>query len=1401
MISYYKDGKESYLEEAIAQFQHVLEQCPAHHPTRSAALSNSAMARLSRYQAKGADPDLDLSISLYQDALDLLPDDHPIHFTSLLNLAVALSSRFNKHNDVRDASKSEALVSRVLKASHPESFEYWISSVMPQTLAAPAIASETVGSGTGVPVTITRRTDWQLPFSFRQLNYVVEQCRQLNDPALLDEVISQHHNALAFHTAGHPECNAMQSSLALALLTRFEHQGREGDLAEAIQRWREVLRGMPVGHQDRPKILNNIAFALTTWFRIRGDRNDLDDAIQLQREALLLIPVGHPDRAVSMDNLATTLLTLFGQEGDGEYLTEAIQLQREALLLRPTGHADRPTSLSNLATTLLTQFEESGDENTLNEAIRLHREGVALFAVGHPRRSTALHNLATTLSIRFEAFGEINYLEDAIQLHREVLLLRPAGHPGRSGTLNNLAVAVMRKFEEGGDKRDIDEVIQLYREALELFLVGNPHRSTALSNLANTLWTRFSDLEGDMRDIDDAIKLHRESLQLRPVGHPDRPISLNGLAVALWTRSEHNGDQRDLEEATCLLRDGLESLPQGNPRRPVLLSSLAITSLELFRQGGDRKDLDEAIQHHRDDLSSTPATHPDHSRSLTNLAMVLLQSFQRTIDQKPLHEAIQHLREALDLCPIGHPHRSGALSNLAVALSMQIRFLRGDDGRTGDVDEILELHREALSLTHAGHIDRSMFLQRSADASIQLGNDQKDLDEAIQLRREALELRPAGHPDRAGTLTDLAESLWTRFMHGGDREDSGEALRLCQTALVDCPAGNPYQAEVNLAAAKIHLGVYEAEHLEEHLHSAIKYFDAATSFKPANISLRVAASIIWARAAESLQHASALDAYTRSLQLLDTYISMATSPSSRHLAMKNFPSNLPVDAASCALRRGDIPHAVEVVEQGRALLWTQMARFRTPLDDLCLQHPSAEPFMKRFRDLSNMLNQHPADLDDLSFTDHSDRTAAEAQVRRYSDLLDSWTEVVEEIRAFDGFSRFLLPPLFSDLREASCEGPVIVLIASHFSCDAIVVLHDESPIHVSLPTTSERLGVIADQLRRETSTSAAAQERSSIIAGAWQSRTSDPEQKPANDGEGILLDLSVLFRPNTSHVIIEVLRELWDTVVSPVVAELESILKKGSRIWWCPTSIFTAFPLHAAGQYRRGGRDLERLYVSSYTPSLSALVKARRTRESSPSASFSAIVQAKPAGPYEELLFADREADMVQGFLPPPPATVFTKLASDASTRDAALRALQTNRWIHFSCHGKQDFETPFNSHLAMADAELSLLDIINADLSNHEFAFLSACQTAVGDEAMPDEMIHLAAGLQFTGVKSVIGTLWTISDVIAYMLVPEFYKEFCAGGVMDCTKAARALHRGVLALGKKKVPLEERIMFIHIGI
>jgi CHAT domain-containing protein len=104
-------------------------------------------------------------------------------------------------------------------------------------------------------------------------------------------------------------------------------------------------------------------------------------------------------------------------------------------------------------------------------------------------------------------------------------------------------------------------------------------------------------------------------------------------------------------------------------------------------------------------------------------------------------------------------------------------------------------------------------------------------------------------------------------------------------------------------------------------------------------------------------------------------------------------------------------------------------------------------------------------------------------------------------------------------------------------------------------------------------------------------------------------------------------------------------------------------------------------------------------------------------------------------------------------------------------------------------------------DLSRHEFAFLSACETAVGDFATPDEVIHLAAGLQFAGVKSVVGTLWKVNDSTVQRLVEAFYKNLCGDGKMVSRRVAQALHQAVHSLARDRdLPLDQRIVFMHIG-
>jgi len=793
-----------------------------------------------------------------------------------------------------------------------------------------------------------------------------------------------------------------------------------------------------------------------------------------------------------------------------------------------------------------------------------------------------------------------------------------------------------------------------------------------------------------------------------------------------------------------------------------LLHNLACTLSDRFKHKGNEKDLEEAITFYREALHLQPLDHPDRSSTLSKLANALSHRFDYKGNEKDLEEAIILLREALHLLPLGHPKRSSSLNSIAATLST--RFLhQGKLGNCKDLEEAIILLREALQLEPLGCPDRFPSLNNLATTlahRFKHKGNENDLEEAITFFREALDMRPVGHPRRSLSLNNLANALSVRFKHQGNFEDVHEALANARSALSMFPLNHPGQSLVHRRLSEIYLlfhqlGLHSTGEDVDSLNVAIHHLKAAAELTSSGILFRLRASLHWVSRAKQYMHSSLLDAYATSMQLLDAYMSATASVSSRHQTMKFFPPTLAVDAASCALQRDDVCHAVELLEQGRTLIWTQMSRFRIPLDNALECGDEAEALVKKFRELSSILDTPPKDL-----PEGTPRVEVEAEATRYTHLVDQWSKVVEEIRRLDGFSRFLLPPLFSDLQDVAHGGPIVVLIASKLSCDAIIIPHRHFPVRVRLNTSFVKLRRMVMTLRR----------------------TVDPEDRKRALGNA--------------------LQELWDDVVSYVVDNLGQFAQLGSRIWWCPTSFFNFLPLHAAGEYKLGGKNLPNLYISSYTPSLSALTRARRGHDRPQLVPFAAIGQNHPPGFKFTLSSVEPELELVQSLLSPASCVSFTKVNSVQSTKSVALRTLQDHHWLHLACHGIQKFEEPFNSAFLMRDEPLTLLDITQTDLSRHEFAFLSACETAVGTMQTPDEVIHLAAGLQFAGVKSVIGTLWNVEDSTVRHLVEAFYKNFCGDGKMNSKRAARSLHKAVQSLANNRdIPLDQRIVFIHIGI
>jgi len=55
-----------------------------------------------------------------------------------------------------------------------------------------------------------------------------------------------------------------------------------------------------------------------------------------------------------------------------------------------------------------------------------------------------------------------------------------------------------------------------------------------------------------------------------------------------------------------------------------------------------------------------------------------------------------------------------------------------------------------------------------------------------------------------------------------------------------------------------------------------------------------------------------------------------------------------MDAFSCSVRLGGLTTAVEMVEQGRAVFWTHLAHFRTPLDQLSVSGDTGKVLAAEF---------------------------------------------------------------------------------------------------------------------------------------------------------------------------------------------------------------------------------------------------------------------------------------------------------------------------------------------------------------------------------------------------------------------------------------------------------------------
>jgi len=1140
-----------------------------------------------------------------------------------------------------------------------------------------------------------------------------------------------------------------------------------------------------------------------------GDVRPIQSAITLFQEAVDATPVGHPDRPMHLSNLGTALRTRFDRFDRQADLDQAIAVGQQAVDATLVGDSSRHMYLGNLGMALRARFERTGQRADVDRAIALLAEAVNAVPGDHPDRPTMLSSLGNALQNRFERTGQRDDMDRAVAVGQQAVDAAPVGHRGRPIYLSNLGNALQIRFEHTGRQADTDRAVTVLQQAVDATPADDPRRATMLANLAGALGTRYRHT-GQLADLDLAVTVGQQAVDATPANHPDRPAQLSNLGTALRYRFDRSGQLADLDRAITVGQQALDAIPADHPARSLYLSNLANALQDHFELTGRQDDLDQAIARHLEAVDVTGVGGLARPGHLSNLGSALHRRFLLAGQLADLDQAAIMFRRAVDASSADDLEHPSYLSNLGIALRSRYRRTR----QRTDLDEAITCSQRAVDATPAGHPDEATYLS-NLGAALQNRFEQTgelaDLDQATSWLARAVAVFPAGHPAGPRYLANLGLAMRSRFRRTGQLADLDEAIKRLTEAVESSPADHPEQPGYLTKLGITLQDRFERTQQQADLNRAIDLFRAGAAIPTAEPRVRLAAAWSWGHCAMRAALAdSAVEGYAAAIELLPLVAWHGLDQATREHHLRAWPG-LASDAAAAAIAAGRPELAVELLEAGRSMLWTQAARLRA---DLAALRERASGLATVLEEARAVLDPAPADvIGDVGVIGDADQVQVLRQrtIDEEQRILDArrqaaraWDAAVDQVRRLDGLQNFLRPVPYADLRAAAADGAVVIANISRYGSHALIVPPAAGPnagtsvLLVALPgagkdTVTRQAGILLDAQRRV--------------------------GDPATDRRTQAVDRRAVF---------EVLAWSWQAIAEPALAALgnagtpQGSIEEWPRVWWCSTGPAAMLPLHAAGRHLRTAAQPEvggelaasadavaGRVISSYTPTLTALTQARARSAPDQVRQLAVGMPEAPgyaaeAGP---LPAVSDELQKVARYLPA--AEDATQLIGPAATRQQVLRALPSHTWLHMSCHGWQNQADPSLSAFLLHDQRLTLADLAALNLRQTDLAYLAACQTAAGDQRLPDEALHLAGALQLAGYRHVLATLWSISDTVAPELADVIYAHLVHADPAhphdsDRPRAARApyaLHHAVARL-RRAHPGEPLLWapYIHLG-
>jgi tetratricopeptide (TPR) repeat protein len=978
------------------------------------------------------------------------------------------------------------------------------------------------------------------------------------------------------------------------------------------------------------------------------------------------------------------------------------------------------------------------DEQRIAAEISILEQGVSVLPEGHKNMVALLSQLGRLFCGRFGRLGRLTDIDQGISYYSQTVLLLPEGNPNRPGQLSSLGASYYTRFNRVGELSDINKAVEYMAQAVALA----PNIPELLSNLGASYEDRFQRL-GDLEDIRKAIECHTKAVSLT---HPEdigRPGHLLKLGQSHQSRFNRLGEIPDIDKAISCASQAVELTPEGHPKLAGRLIGLGLSYERRSQRLGQAADIEKALVCQIKAVSLTPIGDPNMPTWLNNLGNSFNARFQWLREQADIDRAIVCQTQSVFLAPEGHASMSTWSNNLGNSHESRFKLL----GTLVDIDKAIEFQDRAVSLTSDGDMDkppRLYNLGNSYESRFSHLGDLADIHRAIECQSQAVLLTPDGHQAKASWFNNLGVSHARRFEITGDLMD------------------------IDMAAI---------------------HFRNASLSSTGHPLLRLSASRNWAKLAKRHGVSSPLEAYERAMSLIPQVIWLGASIGRRFEYLTSDIQDLAVEASATAISLQRYDLALEWLEEGRSIIWNQILQLRTPFDELSTVDPGlAEQLKQASQELGHSSSLRPAHR--IMPLDEQSSEKAGQQQRR---LAEGWEELVGRARLLPGLHDFLRHRKAQDLVACAISGDVVIINVDRGRCDALVLRQGRSDVgHLPLTTFSHKKGADA-----QAKLALSLQSQGLLVRGFHFDR--HDQCTPEDAFESILAMLWI----DVAQPILEFLGYTVRVNHSqcqklPIDNPLKQNVpaKDLPHITWCTTGPLSFLPLHAAGDYRHPESMLINLAVSSYTPSLTALTMAPPTPST-----FSGLLAVGQAelpgfsalpGTVAELNQIQKQASEIR----------FTRLDGGKATPSAVLEGMEEHSWVHFACHATQVPTEPTRSAFHLRGGALDLAAIAKKQLKNAHMAFLSACQTATGDKNLPEEAVHLAAGMIMAGYPTVIATMWSIHDQDAPLVAESVYAYMLKEGAPESRNAAKALHEAVGKL-RNEVGVKEFsrwVPYIHIG-